>query len=210
MGTENATLMRDAQESLSGKWSLAIITLLVYGIIMSVSPCSYKIYYSFSLELIPLIIGGPFALGLSIFTLAISRNQDARFSQLFYGFYLIWKAIGANLAIILFTILWTLLLVIPGIIAAISYSLTFYIIADDYSIGALDAIDKSKKMMYGYKWKYFRLSLRLLGLALLCIFTLGIGFFWLVPYSCVVMAKFYEDVNAIYMENEKQDIKYAR
>lgn len=199
---ENATLMRDAQDSLSGKWILAIPTLLVYEIVMLATPCSLTIFHNFSLELFPLLIGGPFTLGLSIFILAISRDQEAKFSQLFYGFYLIWKALGAYLIICIFTLLWTLLFIIPGIIAAISYSLTFFIIADDYSIGAIDAIKKSKKMMYGYKWKYFRLCLRLFGLALLCLFTLGIGFFWLIPYSYVVMAKFYENVKNISARNE--------
>jgi uncharacterized membrane protein len=97
---------------------------------------------------------------------------------------------------ILFILLWTLLLIIPGIIAAISYSMTFYILADDNSIGAMDAIDKSKKMMDGYKWKCFCLGLRFLGWALLCILTLGIGFLWLMPYMQVSMAKFYDDVKA--------------
>ena len=60
----------------------------------------------------------------------------------------------------------------------------------------MDAIDKSKKMMDGYKWKYFCLVLRFLGWALLCILTLGIGFLWLIPYMQVSMAKFYDDVKA--------------
>ena len=89
-----------------------------------------------------------------------------------------------------------LLLIIPGIIAALSYSMTFYILADDNSIGAMDAIKKSKKMMDGYKWKYFCLGLRLLGWALLCVLTLGIGFLWLIPYAQVSVAKFYDDVKA--------------
>ncbi|GHT57847.1 hypothetical protein FACS18945_2990 [Bacteroidia bacterium] len=91
---------------------------------------------------------------------------------------------------------WSLLLIIPGIIAAISYSMTFYIIADDPAISAMDAINKSKKMMYGYKMKYFCLSLRFLGWALLCILTLGIGFLWLMPYIQVTFAKFYDDLKA--------------
>jgi len=49
-------------------------------------------------------------------------------------------------------------------------------------------------MMNGHKLKYFRLLLRLLGLALLCILTAGIGFLWLAPYARVVTAKFYEDI----------------
>jgi len=94
----------------------------------------------------------------------------------------------------LFILLWSLLLIIPGIIAALSYSMTFYILADDNSIGAMDAINKSKKMMYGYKWKYFCLGLRFLGWAILCILRLGIGFLWLSPYVHVSVTKFYEDI----------------
>jgi len=97
---------------------------------------------------------------------------------------------------LIFILLWTLLLIVPGIIAAISYSMTFYIIADDNSIAAKEAIDKSKKMMDGYKWKFFCIGLRFFGLALLCVLTLGIGFLWLFPYIQVTVAKFYDDIKA--------------
>lgn len=60
---------------------------------------------------------------------------------------------------VIFIFLWTLLLVVPGIIAAISYSQTFYIIAEDSSIGPMDALRKSREMMDGYKWKYFEMGL---------------------------------------------------
>jgi len=95
---------------------------------------------------------------------------------------------------IIFTVLWTLLLIIPGIIAAISYSMTFFIMADDDSIDAMAAIDKSKAMMNGYKMKYFRMNLRFLGWSLLCFLTLGIGFLWLIPYMYVSYVKFYDDI----------------
>ena len=191
MKTENVVLMQMARESLKGKWGLAIGTLVVYFLIAVV------------LQIIPivgpiasLIISGPFALGLAIFSLSISRNQDAKLEQIFQGFNNFGTALGAYLLMILFILLWMLLLIIPGIIAAISYSMTFYILADDNSISAMDAIDKSKKMMDGYKWKYFCLGLRFLGWALLCILTLGIGFLWLMPCMQVSMAKFYDDVKA--------------
>ena len=115
--------------------------------------------------LLLLTISGPMALGIAIFSIML-----------------------------LFTLLWTLLLIIPGIIAVLSYSMTFYILADDNSIGAMEAIDKSKKMMDGYKWKYFCLGLRFIGWSLLCILTLGIGFLWLLPYMQVSMVKFYDDI----------------
>jgi uncharacterized membrane protein len=197
MNTENVVLMQMARESLKGKWGLAIGTFVVYmliSVVLQVIPVVGTIA--------PLIISGPFALGLAVFSLSISRKQDAKLEQIFQGFNNFGTALGAYLLMILFTFLWMLLLIIPGIIAAISYSMTFYILADDNSIGAMDAINKSKKMMDGYKWKYFCLGLRFLGWALLCILTLGIGFLWLMPYMRVSMAKFYDDVKANSLTSE--------
>ena len=180
-----------ARESLKGKWGLAIGTFVVYSLI------------AVSIQRIPivgviasLLISGPFAIGIAFFSLSISRNQDAKLEQIFQGFKNFGTALGAYVLSSLFIFLWTLLLIIPGIIAAISYSMTFYILADDNSIGAMDAMDKSKKMMDGYKWKSFCLGLRFFGWSLLCILTLGIGFLWLMPYAQVSMAKFYDDVKA--------------
>lgn len=82
--------------------------------------------------------------------------------------------------------------------------MTFYILAEDESIGAKAALDKSKKMMYGYKWKYFCLIWRFFGWFLLCILTLGVGFLWLMPYIQVSMVKFYDDIKdrPIAVENQ--------
>ena len=213
MNTENVVLMRMARESLSGKWGLAIGTFVVYLLAIG----------CISLILLGVIVAGPMALGLAVFSLSLARNQEARLEQIFVGFRKFGTSLLAYLLSIVFIILWMLvpilqvfvfsyildilgigigvwwlysqpIMIIPGIIAAISYSMTFYIIADDDSIGAMAAIDKSKLMMNGYKWKYFRLGLRFLGLALLCILTLGIGFLWLAPYMQVTMAKFYDDI----------------
>jgi uncharacterized membrane protein len=141
-----------------------------------------------------IIITGPLIVGLATFTLALSRNQDAQLAQLFEGFNNFGNALVAYLLMLLFVLLWMLLLIVPGIIAAISYSQTFYIIAEDSSIKPMDAIDKSKKMMDGYKLKYFYLGLRFIGWFLLCLLTLGIGFLWLIPYMQISVAKFYDDI----------------
>ncbi len=192
MNTTNLVLMKMARESLKDKWGIAIATFLIYALIIGIVQGSAETYPF--INLILLLISGPLSLGITKFTINISRNQEARIEQLFEGFSNFGTSTGAYLLTVLFTLLWTLLLIIPGIIAALSYSMTFYIIADDDSIGAMDAIDKSKKMMYGHKWKYFRLLLRIVGLSLLCILTLGIGFLWLLPYAQVSTAKFYEDI----------------
>jgi uncharacterized membrane protein len=141
-----------------------------------------------------LIIGGPFALGAAIFSLSISRGKEARLEQIFQGFNSFSTAFIAYLLVILYVLLWALLLIVPGIIAALGYSMTFYILADDPLIKPQDALKKSKSMMDGYKLKLFYLVLRFFLLALLCILTLGIGFLWLIPYVHVTMAKFYDDI----------------
>jgi uncharacterized membrane protein len=189
MKTENAVLMKTARESLKGKWGLAIGTFVVYMVIVSVANAVPHVG-----GLASLIISGPMGLGVAIFVLALSRNQDAKLEQLFKGFENFGTSLVAYLLMVLFIFLWALLLIVPGIIAAISYAMIFYIIADESSIGAMDALKKSKQMMQGNKWKYFCLGWRFFGWALLCILTLGIGFFWLVPYMHVSMAKFYDDI----------------
>lgn len=186
---ENLVLMQHARESLKGKWALAIGTFIVYGLITSVMG-SLEAPYS----LVSLLVGGPFALGLAAFSLNLSRGGDARLEQIFQGFNRFSTALGAYLLMLLYITLWTLLLIVPGIIAALSYSMTFYILCDNTGIGAEEALQKSKKLMDGYKLKLFYLWLRFFGLSLLCILTLGIGFLWLIPFIHVSMAKFYDDI----------------
>lgn len=192
MKTENLVLMQMARKSLKDKWGLAIGTFVVYMLIIGAIQTTTEFFPLVGLLL--LAISGPMALGIAIFSINISRNQDARLEQIFQGFNNFNTSLGAYLLMLLFTFLWTLLLIIPGIIAVLSYSMTFYILADDNSIGAMEAIDKSKKMMDGYKWKYFCLGLRFIGWSLLCILTLGIGFLWLLPYMQVSVVKFYDDI----------------
>ena len=192
MRTENLVLMQMARESLKGKWAQAVGTYLVYIVVVGAFSGTSRVLPLTGI--VSLILAGPMFLGITIFSLSLARNQDARIEQIFNGFYNFGKALGAYLLMLVFILLWSVLLVIPGIIAALSYSMTFYIIADDPSVGAMEAIDKSKIMMAGYKWKYFCLMLRFLGWALLCILTLGIGFLWLMPYMQVSVAKFYDDV----------------
>ena len=189
MVKENKELTKQALESLEGKWGLAVGIFLVYMLII----CGIQVVPVIG-AIASLLISGPLALGIAIFTLALSRKKEARLEQLFDGFQNFGTALQAYLLMVVFIFLWMLLLIIPGIIAAMAYSQVFYILAEDDSIGAMDALKKSKEMMDGYKWKYFYLCLRFLGWALLCILTLGIGYLWLLPYAQVSYAHFYEDI----------------
>lgn len=189
---ENETLMTEARESLKGKWDQAVLAYLIYFLITGAGTIVPS--HPFILSLASLILGGPMAYGMVVFSLTISRNGTPKLSRIFEGFDQFGRTLSAYLLMMVFVLLWSLLLVVPGIIAAISYSQTFFILAENDSIGVDDAIEKSKQMMYGYKWKYFGLCLRFFGWGLLCILTLGIGFLWLAPYMQVSFAKFYDDL----------------
>lgn len=187
--SENVILMKTARESLKGKWGPAIGTFVIYILITGSAGSIPEVG-----PVISLLISGPFALGAAIFSLSLSRGQEAKLEQIFHGFNYFGKALAAYLLMLLFIILWTLLLIIPGIIAALSYSMTFYILADDRSLKPEEALKRSKNLMEGNKLKLFYLALRFFLLALLCVLTLGIGFLWLIPYVNITMAKFYDDI----------------
>lgn len=189
--TANSVLTAQARESLRGKWGLAMGGFVVYFLasnVVSIIP--------FAGLIVSVIISGAFSLGLAMFALAIARGEDARVAMVFQGFGRFGVALGASLLMGVFVILWTLLLIIPGIIALLSYAQTYYIIADNESIGPLEAITRSKQIMRGNKGKLFCLGLRFFGWILLGCVTLGIGFLWIAPYMSVSFARFYEDMTA--------------
>ena len=191
MVTSNKDLMKQAREALSGRWGLALGTFILYMLIMAASGTVF---------IGTLLIGGAFAVGISTFGLSIARKEEARLEMIFSGFKNFGNALILYLLIAIFVFLWTLLLIIPGIIAQISYAMAYFIMSDEPNIGAMDAINKNKKMMYGYKWKYFCLCCRFIGWFILGVLSLGIGFLWIVPYLNISFAEFYEDVKANFVE----------
>lgn len=188
--TPNAELMARARASLRGRWGVAVGTFVLFGfltIVVSLIP------YLGSLAM--LLCAGPMTLGIVIFVLTLSREEEEpRTAQIFDGFQQFGTALGAYWLMFLFVFLWSLLLYIPGIIAGFRYSMTYYIIADNPEIGPLEAINRSKELMMGNKWKLFCLGFRFIGWILLGYITLGIGFLWIGPYIATSFAKFYEDV----------------
>ena len=192
MSTSNSELMKNAEESLSGKWGLAVGTFFVIIAINIAIQMMSEI--SSIASLISIIISGPLTLGIAIFSLNISRGNELNSNQIFDGFKNFGNSIGAYLLMLIFVLLWSLLLIIPGIIAALSYAMTFYIMADNEDISPMDAIDESKRLMDGSKWKLFEMYIRFFGWSILCILTLGIGFLWFIPYMYVSLAKFYDDL----------------
>jgi len=197
--TNNQNLMDQALKSLQGKWGIAIGAWFVFFILtdfqvgwewQDIDGGNHRV----ALKLVGLIIGGPISLGYTTLILLISRNQKPDFTILFSGFKRIGDSFVAYLLMSIFTILWFFLLIIPGFIAMLRYSQTYYILSEDKNIGPLDAITKSKQMMVGNKWKLFCLYCRFIGWLILCIITLGLAGLYVGPYLSQSCANFYNDL----------------
>ena len=187
---ENTQIMSEARASLNGKWPLAIGTFLIL-LLISMGAALIPV----AGQIIGILIAGPLAVGGAYFALNIVRDQVAQTDDLFFSFNNnLSNSILAYLLVVAFALIGFVLLIIPGVIVALALSQTWFILAENPSMDSYDAIMRSRKMMDGFKFKLFKIQLRLLGLGLLCLLTLGIGFLWLIPYQYVVYAKFYEEV----------------
>lgn len=188
----SAELREKARGSLSGNWTSAVLHFLLYYVILAA--CG-------SFATIPIIggigvwlVSGALTFGVLNFYLSISRRENPQTADLFNGFGKFVDTFLLYLLSTIFIFLWSLLLIIPGIIAAFSYSQAYYILRDNPGISALEAIRRSKAMMAGHKGRLFILVLSFIGWFLLACLTFGIGLLWLAPYFYTAIGHFYNDL----------------
>lgn len=199
-------LKEKAKLILKNNWGQAISVVLLYGLIcfggeLVVSILINALNLSENLisclsSIVNVVIQALFLLGTSSFYLKLSRKEEVTYKELFSKTDMFLVALLALILMGIFETLWALLLIVPGIIAAISYSQTQYILVDNKELNAYDAIKKSKELMKGHKMDYFVLLLSFTGWAILATLTLGIGYLWLIPYMEVTLANFYDSIKA--------------
>lgn len=154
--------------------------------------------------LLALVIGGVMQLGLCDFNTRLVKGQEVRFGLLFGQFHRLWTGFCMNIVVSFFIFLWSLLLVIPGIIAAYRYAMVPYLMAEFPDLGVMDAMDESKRLMAGNKWRLFCLQLSFIGWELLAAVTCGIGGLWVTPYVQAATAAFYLEVTGRNSWNQVQ------
>lgn len=190
MLTANRDLMAQARTQLRGNWGMCVGVSAIF-ILISAAPGALKQAGG----IVNLIIGGPLALGMAMYFLGLVRQKKApAVAVMFDGFKRFTDALVAYLLIALFVILWAILLIVPGIMAALGYAMTYYILADNPNMPATDAMKKSKEMMQGNRGKLFCLGCRFIGWAILGILSYGIGFLWIIPYANTSITNFYLDL----------------
>ena len=211
----NSELRAQARERLEGQWgTFVLMTFLFYviqvllqipgyigSLLEILSPENVLASLSFSnISNILSLLALPLSWGLTVSLLRNHREESVDLENLFDGFrggrYT--RVFCALFLVQLFTFLWALLLIIPGIIKAFSYALTPYILLDEPELTARQAITRSCEIMEGRRWKLFCLSLSFIGWGILSLLTFGIGFLWLAPYMNASIAAFYEDARAEY------------
>ncbi len=186
-----------ARASLSNRWGGAVIMTLVYEAIMFVVSCLDFVNKDLHLGAIAVLLLLPMAYGFMVaFLDNIRENKEYKVGQIFVGFNDYTRILGTLLLKSLYTFLWYLLLIIPGVIKQYSYAMTDYILRDHPELKNNAAIERSMAMMKGHKFDLFYLHLTFIGWALLCIVTLGIGLLWLYPYMLSAQAHFYEERKA--------------
>ena len=168
-------------------WLNAVLVCFIYSAILSVSA---------SVPGATLILTGPISYGLAYVFLKQARDkQPMNVGDLFKGFT---NDFGGTLLIglmtTIFTALWSLLFVIPGIVKAYSYSMAYYIKLDHPEYNWKQCIDESQRMMKGYKMTLFIQDLSFIGWMIVGSLVLGIGTLWVVPYMQATRAQFYNSL----------------
>lgn len=212
---------RIARENLSGRWLISALVCFVASLLGGISSSgsiniswqediepllSFEeaqwlipilkgvLFYALIAAIVSFIIGGVIELGLKRYFLNQHDGQHHEFKDLFSQFSNWSGAFCLRLLMGIYIWLWSLLLVIPGIIKTYSYAMAPFIMTEHPELGANECITHSRQMMDGHKFELFCLELSFIGWAIACIFTLGIGFPFLNAYQCAARAAFYRSI----------------
>ena len=141
----------------------------------------------------------PLSVGLDFYMLKLVRGKKTDIKDIFAKYKYFLPIIVITFLVGLFTSLWSLLFIIPGIIYALKVAMVNFLMADelDEDTSYLELIDKSKKMMDGHKWEYFVFNLSFIGWFLLCGITFGIASIWVIPYYTTAKIMYYEKLKKL-------------
>lgn len=184
-----------AKEQIKGQIGTLFVIMLIVAVI------------SGAINLIPgvgsvasFVLSAAFSLSFALIFLGLANGVAPEVKDVFKGFNDLWSAIKAIFFVGLFTALWSLLLYIPGIIKAISYSQTMFILAENPGMPAREAIKRSMEMMNGHKMEYFVLQLSFILWYLLGAITFGIAYIYVIPYVNATNANFYNSIKPVEVE----------
>ena len=199
--TENGAIRASAAASLRGRWGRAIGASFIFFLVAV--GLHWLIGGAFLIPVIGLIV---FAVGRMIFLSISFLSPESYFynfsredkpeigGALSYGFYRTGSFYFASLLTWIIVFCKYLLLIVPGIMASFDYALVSVCLAADPELGARDALRRSRAIMHGHRWQYFRMMFFFALLFLLGSFTFGIAYIWIIPYFRCAKIQFFRAV----------------
>ena len=178
-------LKQNAKNQLKNNWGLAIGIIIVCTLISCIPNLLVEINdESFAIAIIipiiTLVITGPLTIGQCKFFINLANRSNPKFSDLWYGFNNILKAIGVTL--------------LAGIILSFLYSQVYYIMAENPEMSIIDCLKESSRIMKGHKMDLFVLELSFLGWVILMGITFGIAGLYVLPYYSATLTNFYLEI----------------
>lgn len=178
--------------ALRGNWQNAIIAMFIYMLFMDLAGTMIDSIFGTTYTIAPgvdisttysglfnLALSGAFGVGVATYFIRMFRHQEVRLPNLFAGFEQFGKAFVLGLLIWIFTLLWTLLFIVPGIIAYFRYSQAYFIMQDRPELSAMDCIRESKRLMTGNKAKFFSMWISFIGWAALAMAPVMVYSIWI-------------------------------
>ena len=193
----NHVLRQNAKSQLdnnifSTTWLMLMVVCLIHSAILGAAG-------SISMGIATFVISGPLLFGVCrICVNLVKGNKKIAIEEMFVGFKECFtESLLLSLLTGIFTFLWSLLFIIPGIVKSYSYAMAPYILQDDPSKGWKQSLEESKEMMAGNKWQLFCLDFSFIGWYILGLLCCGIGVIFVVPYSSLARANFYMALKAM-------------
>ena len=183
-----------ARQAMQGKWGTLALMAFIASAIMGA--CSGIGAFVPLVSIGVLFLEAPLMLGKAKVALRVFRGEEIVVEDMFAGFQQFTKAVLLQLVNGVIIFLWSLLLIVPGVIKSLEYFMSLFILADNPSVGITEARKKSSELMIGHRWELFCLLFSFIWWYLLSLLTLGILLFWVEPYVATSVAAFYENLLA--------------
>lgn len=196
-----------ARKSLSGHWKEMMVGIMIYYVFSSVISSILDYFFTYVREidlgngvyapinvyyaspLYELIVSGPLMIGLVMFLLAFFRKHTVDYTLTFEGFSMFLKGLSLYLLYSIKILLWSLLFVIPGIIASFRYSQAFYLRVDHPEWTANQCLVESSRLMNGNKAKLFVLEISFIGWYFIAAIATGIlSIFDVTGFAAIILS----------------------
>ena len=179
---DRAYLKSQAKAQIKGKIGILFVITLVVAVLSGLATAVLSMVPVVGSIAAAVIVTPAFALSIVRVYLNLAKGTTPEVKDAFSGFDDFWSAFKVTLLVGVYTFLWSLLFVIPGIVKSFSYSMSLYILAENKGKSANECIKESMQMTDGHKMELFILGLSFIGWGLLVSLTFGIAAIWVLPY----------------------------